>query len=138
MRPLGRCARRTVWGRLVSFRGACGREKRTARANDDKENVLSTSETKRETATDPVVRQYREQISDNDLKILEAVNKRITLVRKLWDYKDAQGINFVDPAQEDWILTYLSRSNRGPLSDDGLREIFSVVLAVVKREMSAE
>lgn len=99
---------------------------------------MSTSETKRETATDPVVRQYREQISDNDLKILEAVNKRITLVRKLWDYKDAQGINFVDPAQEDWILTYLSRSNRGPLSDDGLREIFSVVLAVVKREMSAE
>ena len=122
---------------LSPFGGRAG-AKRTARANDDKENVLSTSETKRETATDPVVRQYREQISDNDLKILEAVNKRITLVRKLWDYKDAQGINFVDPAQEDWILTYLSRSNRGPLSDDGLREIFSVVLAVVKREMSAE
>jgi chorismate mutase len=99
---------------------------------------VSAGETKRETATDPVVRQYREQISDNDLKILEAVNKRIALVRKLWDYKESQGINFVDTAREDWILTYLSRSNRGPLSDDGLREIFAVMLAVVKREMSAE
>ena len=98
---------------------------------------MSQAETRRETATDPVVRQYREQISDNDLKILEAVNKRITLVRKLWEYKESQGINFVDPAQEDWILTYLSRSNRGPLSDEGLREVFSAMLAVVKREVSA-
>ena len=98
---------------------------------------MNTGEAKRETATDPVVLQYREQISDNDLKILDAVNKRISLVRKLWEYKESQGINFVDPAQEDWILTYLSRSNRGPLTDEGLREIFSVVLAVAKREVSA-
>jgi hypothetical protein len=25
--------------------------------------------------TDPVIKQYREQISDNDIKILEALNK---------------------------------------------------------------
>ena len=108
-----------------------------AAAASDKETMVSTGEAKRETATDPVVRQYREQISDNDLKILDAVNKRISLVRKLWEYKESQGINFVDPAQEDWILTYLSRSNRGPLTDEGLREIFTVMLAVAKREMSA-
>jgi len=41
--------------------------------------------------TDPVIKQYREEISDNDLKILEALNKRIKLVEKLKIYKDSQG-----------------------------------------------
>ena len=64
-------------------------------------------------ATDPVIKQYREQISDNDLKILEALNKRVKLVKSLKDYKDAQGMSFYDPAQEDWVVTYLCRANRG-------------------------
>lgn len=87
--------------------------------------------------TDPVVRQYREQISDNDLRIVEALNKRIQLVEKLKGYKETQGMEFFDPRQEDWVLTYLTRSNRGPLTADGLREIFTVILDVVKREAAA-
>ncbi len=87
--------------------------------------------------TDPVIKQYREQISDNDLKILEALNKRVKLVKNLKAYKDAHGVSFYDPAQEDWVVTYLSRANRGPLSDEGLREIYALILQVVKREAAA-
>ena len=87
------------------------------------------------TESDPVIKQYREQISDNDLKILEALNKRLQLVEKLKQYKDTKGISFVDPAQEDWVITYLSRSNRGPLSQDGLEQVFRLVLAVTKEEL---
>jgi len=65
-----------------------------------------------DTSNDPVVKQYREQISDNDVKILEALNKRIKLVKSLKDYKDAHGLSFYDPAQEDWVITYLCRANR--------------------------
>lgn len=86
---------------------------------------------------DPVVKQYREQISDNDLKIVEALNKRIQLVEKLKSYKESQGMKFFDPRQEDWVFTYLTRANRGSLSPEGLREIFTVVLEVVKREAAA-
>ncbi len=75
-------------------------------------------------ASDPVVKQYREQISDNDVKILEALNKRIKLVKSLKDYKEAQGLSFYDAAQEDWVITYLCRANRGPLSSEGLREVY--------------
>jgi chorismate mutase len=89
------------------------------------------------TSTDPVVRNYREKISDNDLKILEAFNKRLALVRSLKDYKDSQGISFHDPAQEDWVVTYLCRANRGPLSNEGLREIYAEILQVIKREAAA-
>ena len=86
---------------------------------------------------DPVIKQYREQISDNDVKILEALNKRINLVKSLKDYKEAQGLSFYDAAQEDWVITYLSRANRGPLSNEGLREIYQIILQVAKREAAA-
>jgi len=84
--------------------------------------------------TDPVIRNYREQISDNDLKILEALNRRIKLVKRLKDYKDSQGLSFYDAAQEDWVITYLCRANPGPLSNEGLREIYGVILQWAKRE----
>jgi chorismate mutase len=90
-----------------------------------------------DTNTDPVIRNYREQISDNDLKILEALNKRIKLVKSLKDYKEAQGLSFYDPAREDWVITYLCRANRGPLSNDGLREVFGLILQWAKREAAA-
>jgi len=89
------------------------------------------------TGIDPVIRNYREKISDNDLKILEALNKRLSLVKSLKDYKEAQGLSFYDAAQEDWVITYLSRANRGPLSNEGLREIYGVVLQCIKREAAA-
>jgi chorismate mutase len=87
--------------------------------------------------TDPVIKHYREQISDNDLKILEALNRRIKLVKSLKDYKEAHGLSFYDPAQEDWVVTYLCRANRGPISNEGLREIYSLLLQVAKREAAA-
>lgn len=90
-----------------------------------------------EASTDPVVRNYREKISDNDLKILEALNKRLQLVKSLKDYKDAHGISFYDAAQEDWVVTYLSRANRGPLSNEGLREIYGLILRLIKDEAAA-
>jgi chorismate mutase len=88
-------------------------------------------------STDPVIRSYREQISDNDLKILEALNKRVKLVKTLKDYKESQGLSFYDAAQEDWVITYLCRANRGPLSNEALREIYSLILQVIKQEAAA-
>jgi chorismate mutase len=89
------------------------------------------------TTNDPVIKHYREQISDNDVKILDALNKRIKLVKSLKDYKEAQGLSFYDAAQEDWVITYLCRANRGPISNEGLREIYSLILQVAKREATA-
>lgn len=86
--------------------------------------------------SDPVVRRYREQISDADTKILEALNSRLELVQQLKRYKGEQGYGFVDPTREGWVLTYLARVNKGPLSDEALREIFSEVLNLTKREVT--
>jgi chorismate mutase len=85
---------------------------------------------------DPIIRQLREAISDNDRKLMEALNKRLELVARLKRYKESHGIGFVDPEREEWMLSYLARANRGPLSGDGVREFFTRVLELTKREVS--
>jgi chorismate mutase len=85
---------------------------------------------------DPFIRELRQQISDADRAIVEAINTRLRLVARLKAYKDSRGIEFVDRAQEEWIFRYLERVNRGPLSPEGLREIVQEVLDLTKREVS--
>jgi chorismate mutase len=87
---------------------------------------------------DPVVRRLREEISDNDLAIVNAINLRLALVRRLRDYKASRGWEFVDQAREDWMLAYVTRANRGPLSAQGLREIYGELLDLTKREVAGE
>ena len=85
---------------------------------------------------DPIIRQLREAISDNDRKLVDALNKRLELVGRLKRYKESHGIEFVDPDREEWMLSYLQRANRGPMSADGLREFFTRILNLTKREVS--
>jgi chorismate mutase/prephenate dehydratase len=86
--------------------------------------------------TDPMMKQLREQISDVDRSIIEAFNKRLKLVAQLKRYKDENGIAFVDPDREEWMVAYQSRANRGPLTDEGLRALYGELLALTKREVS--
>ncbi len=85
---------------------------------------------------DPLIRQLRRQISDNDRALVDAVNKRLQLVARLKRYKESRGIGFVDPEREEWMLQYLTRANRGPLSAKGLQELFRAVLDLTKREVA--
>jgi chorismate mutase len=85
---------------------------------------------------DPVIRQLREQVSDNDRALVEAINARLRLVAKLKGYKESRGLDFVDPEREEWMLRDLSRANQGPLSQDGLEQIYTAILDLTKREVS--
>jgi chorismate mutase len=84
---------------------------------------------------DPLIRQLREQISDTDRALVEAFNKRLQLVARIKQYKESRGIDFVDPEREEWMLRYLERLNRGPLSKEGLGELFAEILDLTKREV---
>ena len=88
------------------------------------------------TEPDPVIKQFREQISDTDRAIVDALNKRLKLVAQIKAYKESKGVNFLDPEREEWMIQYLTRANRGPLSAEGLRELFTFVLDLSKREVS--
>ncbi len=85
---------------------------------------------------DPLIRQLREQISDNDRAIVDLINKRLKLVAQIKRYKASRGMEFVDPDREAWMLSYLQRANRGPLSPEGLEELFHEILDLTKREVT--
>jgi chorismate mutase len=91
-----------------------------------------------ETAQDAYVQQVRRQISDVDNALVDLVNKRLKLVAQLKRYKDEHGIGFVDLAREEWMLQYLQRANRGPLSQEGLSELYHELLDLMKREVTKQ
>ena len=89
-------------------------------------------------AQDEYVSRVRRDISDLDRQLVELVNKRLKLVSQLKRYKDEHGIGFVDLAREEWMLQYLNRMNRGPLSADGLSELYHELLDLTKREVTRQ
>jgi chorismate mutase len=89
-------------------------------------------------AGDEYVEKVRRDISDVDRQLVELVNKRLKLVAQLKRYKDEHGIGFVDLAREEWMLQYLQRLNRGPLSREGLGELYHELLDLMKREVSRD
>lgn len=89
-----------------------------------------------EPAADRVLAQLRDQISDTDRALVETINKRLKLVAQIKRYKAERGLPFLDPNREEWMLSYLSRANRGPLSPQGLREIYVELLDLTKREVA--
>jgi 3-deoxy-7-phosphoheptulonate synthase / chorismate mutase len=87
---------------------------------------------------DPVVRGLRERITEVDLAILESANARLELVRELREHKLAQGWDFLDPGREERLLDALARENPGPLSDEAVRQLFTDLLALTKRELASD
>ncbi len=80
------------------------------------------------------MRQMRDAILDNDLKIVQLVNKRLGLVAKLRDYKTEHEIPFVDAEREAWMHRYHQSANGGPLSADGLSRLLDDLLRLTKDE----
>lgn len=88
--------------------------------------------------SDPTVRRLRDEISDVDRRIVEAVNARVELVAQLRRYKASKGMPFLDPERERQMLDDLVRANQGPVSNEALREFFGKLLDLTKREVTRE
>ena len=84
---------------------------------------------------DALVRQLREQISDNDRAIVDAINKRLELVATLKRYKEDNDIPLVDPDREERMIREIVDANRGPLSAEELERAYRELLALTKREV---
>ncbi len=89
-----------------------------------------------EQASDHVVEQFRDKISETDVALVEAINRRLSLVRQLFAYKAERGYELTDPAREDWMIRYLERCNGGPLAAEELRDLYRSILDLTKREVA--
>ncbi|HWG56419.1 MAG TPA: chorismate mutase [Gaiellaceae bacterium] len=87
------------------------------------------------TDDDTRIRDLREQLTELDRRIVDALNERIGLVAELGRVKEELGVAFLDPDREQWLHDHLAAHNRGPLSEEGLRQFYADVLALTKREL---
>jgi chorismate mutase len=87
---------------------------------------------------DRTVKELRDEIAAVDLAILADVNARIELVARIRRYKADAGLPFVDRDRERELIEALDRQNAGPLSDDGLRELYTYLLDLTKREVRGD
>ncbi len=83
---------------------------------------------------DPVVTQLRDRISENDLRIIELINRRIALVDELWRHKAEHGIPMHSPERERSMIALLTRANGGPLSQDALVRVYRTIVETTKQE----
>ena len=87
---------------------------------------------------DRTVKELRDEIAAVDLAILADVNARIELVARIRSYKAEAGLPFVDRERERELIAALDLQNAGPLSDDGLRELYLYLLDLTKREVGGD
>ncbi len=80
----------------------------------------------------------RAEIETLDKQLLETLNRRLELVAAVRRHKDEAGERWIDPEREAELLKTLAAANQGPLSERGVRSLFSAILDVLKQEVAAE
>ena len=83
---------------------------------------------------DPVLASYRERISAADDGVLAAVNDRLRLVAELHAHKRRSGLPLFDGAREQDVIARAVRRNNGPLSEDGVRQLYALLLPLCTAE----
>jgi prephenate dehydrogenase len=84
---------------------------------------------------DAELRQMRDEIAAIDREVLDALNRRLGLVRRINEHKAATGAPAIDAKREAELLADLAQANAGPLSESGVRTAFSALLDVMKQEL---
>jgi chorismate mutase len=83
---------------------------------------------------DPVINQFRDQISDIDLQLVELLNRRLAVVDELWRHKAQHGVDTYDPAREARMVAFLDDANQGPLSPEALHKVYRAIVETIKDE----
>jgi chorismate mutase len=92
---------------------------------------------------DPVraLAECREQIDNIDLRILELVNQRTSIVEEIGRIKKDAQLPVYEPRREDQVFHNVISNNRGPLANDAVRRVFERIIdemrKVQKDRMSA-
>ena len=85
--------------------------------------------------SDERANELRDSITAIDRQLVALVNQRLGLVREMRDHKRAKGYPLVDPGREEWLLAHLCETNKGPLSDEGVRALAERVIELGKTEV---
>ena len=66
----------------------------------------------------------RGRVDELNSKVLDLINERTTVVQEIGKVKEKQGVNRYDPIREREMLNFLKESNKGPVPNGVLEQIF--------------
>ncbi len=78
----------------------------------------------------------REEIDNLDSNVLELINHRLELARKIGKKKQEHGLSTLNNARESLVLQHLDKLNRGPLNQNALHLIFKEIMAAARELQS--
>ncbi|WP_200762599.1 prephenate dehydratase [Nitrosophilus alvini] len=78
------------------------------------------------------LKKLRQEIDSIDNKILELLNRRMEVVKKVGELKNKTSAPIYRPERELEILSRLKKLNRGPLNDAAIEAIFLEIFAVAR------
>ncbi|MFO7714720.1 prephenate dehydratase [Desulfosarcina sp.] len=80
----------------------------------------------------------RNQIDGIDATILELINRRLNLAKRIGALKKGSGNRVVDSTRESEILRRLTALNKGPLNPNVLRHIFIDIIAAARAVQASQ
>ncbi|MCK5540927.1 MAG: chorismate mutase, partial [Deltaproteobacteria bacterium] len=78
----------------------------------------------------------RKEIDNLDSNVLELINRRLELARKIGREKQGQGLTTLNNARESLVLQHLKKLNHGPLTQTALHLIFKEIMAAARELQS--
>ncbi len=74
----------------------------------------------------------RATINNIDTKILKLINRRAKIVKKIGKIKISKGYNIYSPEREKEIIERLIKYNTGPITEDDIKDIFSIIMQICR------
>ena len=75
----------------------------------------------------------RERIDAIDLRILELLNERTSIVEEIGRIKKDAGLAIYEPKREDQVFRNITTNNRGPLTNDGIKRVFERIIDEMRK-----
>jgi chorismate mutase-like protein len=77
--------------------------------------------------------QCREQIDAIDLRILELLNRRTSVVEEIGRIKKGAHMPIYEPKREDQVYLNVTSNNGGPMPNDAVKRIFERIIDEMRK-----
>jgi len=84
---------------------------------------------------DPVnaLAECRERIDNVDLRILQLLNERTSIVQNVGRIKKEAALPIYEPRREDQVFYNVTANNQGPLPNDAVKRIFERIIDEMRK-----
>ena len=72
--------------------------------------------------------EYRREIDDLDVRILQLLNARTSIVEKIGQVKEEMSMPVYEPRREDQVFRNVIDNNAGPLPPDAVKRLFERII----------